>query len=137
MKGPGGAMRGFSLLELLVAFAIMAISLAMIYRAVGGSVRNVSSIEDRQKAAWVVESVLAQIDGVPERGLALEGQTQEFRWTVRTAPYATGSTEPTAPRLHEVLVTVAWDESGRQLQVEMSVLKPEKTVLAPRRADTT
>ena len=37
-------MRGFSLLELLVAFAIMAMSLAMIYRAVGGSVRNVSAI---------------------------------------------------------------------------------------------
>ncbi len=60
-------MRGFSLLELLVAFAIMAMSLAMIYRAVGGSVRNVSAIEDRQRASWVVESVLAQIDGEAAR----------------------------------------------------------------------
>lgn len=132
MKGPVGAMRGFSLLELLVAFAIMAMSLAMIYRAVGGSVRNVSSIEDRQKAAWVVESVLAQIDGVPERGLTLAGQTQEFRWTVRTAPYGGGAADPTAPRLHEVFVTVAWGEFERQRHVEISILKPEKIVLAPR-----
>lgn len=125
-------MRGFSLLELLVAFAIMATSLAMIYRAVGGSVRNVFSIEERQKAVWVVESVLAQIDGVPERGLALEGQTQEFRWTVRTVPYGKGVTDPTAQRLHEVVVTVAWGEFERQHHVEMSILKPEKTVLEPR-----
>ena len=125
-------MRGFSLLELLVAFAIMAMSLAMIYRAVGGSVRNVSAIEDRQRASWVVESVLAQIDGVPERGLALEGHTQEFRWTLRTAPYGGGMTDPAAPRLHEVLVMVAWGGFDRQRHMEISVLKPEKTVLAPR-----
>ena len=37
--------RGMTLLELLVALSIMAISLALIYRAVGGSARGVSKLE--------------------------------------------------------------------------------------------
>ena len=124
--------RGFSLLELLVAFAIMAMALGMIYRATGGAVRNISTIEDRQRASWVVESILAGVDGVPERGLVQEGQSQEFRWSLRTTPYAGGSTDLNAPRLHEVQVIVVWNEGGASRQIEFSALKPEKAEPAPR-----
>jgi len=120
------------LLELLVAFAIMAMALGMIYRAVGGAVRNVVTVEERQRVFWLVESVLAQINGVPPQGLSQEGQAQEFRWSLRTAPYTGGLTDPSAPRLHEVFVVVAWSDGGAPRQIKFTTLRPEKTAPAPR-----
>lgn len=132
MRARFATSRGFSLLELLVAFVIMALALGMIYRAVGSAVSNVSTVEGRQRAFWVADSVLSQIDGVPEQGVTQEGQAQEFRWALRTAPYEGGVVAPQAPRLHEVLVVVQWDEAGQSRQIEFTALRPQKRTPAPR-----
>ena len=58
--------RGFTILELLVAFAIMSIALGMLYRAAGGSVRAVGEMERYQRATVLAESILAMRDAVPE-----------------------------------------------------------------------
>jgi hypothetical protein len=70
---------------------------------------------------------------VPEKGLFEQGEAQEFRWSLRTAPYGGGSTDTNAPRLHEVQVVVAWNGNGELRQIEFTALKPEKTAPAPRR----
>lgn len=132
MKRRLSASDGFSLLELLVAFAIMAMALGMVYRATGGAVRSVTGIEERQRALWLIESVLAQVDGVPEQGLVLEGEAQELRWTLHTAPYVGGSADPGAPRLHEVQVVVHWSDGGQPRQVELTALRPQRVPPTPR-----
>ena len=74
--------RGFTILELLVAFAIMAISLGMLYRASGGSARSVGNMERYQRATVLAESILAMRDAVPEEGWSEAGQVAGFDWRV-------------------------------------------------------
>lgn len=122
--------RGFTILELLVAFAIMSIALGMLYRAAGGSVRAVGEMERYQRATVLAESILAMRDAVPEGGWSDTGSVAGFDWSVATAPYGADINSPTATPLHEVRVVVAWSGGGRPQQLELTTLRPQKKPVA-------
>ena len=74
--------RGFSLIEILVAFMILAMSLTVIYRIFSGGLRNVALSEDYARAVLVAESQLAAI-GISEplvRGVSSGEWGERFRW---------------------------------------------------------
>lgn len=118
--------RGFTILELLVAFAIMSIALAMLYRAAGGSVRAVGEMERHQRATVLADSILAMRDAIPESGWAETGSVSGFNWSVATAPYDSGINAPAATPLHEVRVIVTWNGDGRLQQLVVATLRPQK-----------
>lgn len=114
---------GFSLLELLVAFSIMAMSLAALYHAVGTSVRGFSAAERHVKAALLAESLLALHDVVPAEGVQLTGtQGADFAWALSSAP-AQLSIEHPAWELHRVEVEVCWDDRGRARCFRLATLR--------------
>lgn len=90
MKAP----RGFTLLEVLVALAILAIALTAGFRAVGLATSNTEGLRERMFAQWVAENKLTEhralnqfLDPGEYEGVAKEGKL-EFRWkeTVKTTP---------------------------------------------------
>lgn len=119
---------GLSLLELLVAFAIMAIALGMLYKASGSSVRSVGEAASYQRAMLLAESLLAMRDAVPPEGWNESGQSAQFSWKIHSQPYATPTSQSntTAPLLHAVQMVVEWSDGGRLRRVELHTLRPQR-----------
>lgn len=118
--------RGFSLLELLVAFSIMALSLGLLYKVVGGSARNVSDVVQSQQAGWLAESILASRSSVLESGWNEDGESAGFAWQVRSVPYNSGINILQAIPLHSVRIGVSWTAGSRPGQLELVTLLPQR-----------
>lgn len=118
------AQRGLTLLELLVAFSIMAMSVALLYRVMGSSARSVADIERHQRAAVLAQSLLSLRDTVPEGGWQQSGNTGGYQWRIQSAPYDTGVSGPTIPVLYEVGISIAWADGGRQRNLDITTLRP-------------
>ncbi|MBK6677648.1 MAG: prepilin-type N-terminal cleavage/methylation domain-containing protein [Rhodocyclaceae bacterium] len=82
--------RGFSLLEVLVAFTILALSLGALMQIYSGSLRNTDITREQAQAVALAQSLLASA-GVDEP-LAEGGKSGDagdrFRWQIQYRPYA-------------------------------------------------
>lgn len=120
--------RGMSLLELLVAFSILAISLGVLYKAIGAGARSVNLAERYQRAALLGESLLAMRDAVPEGGWSENGQSAGYEWSVRSVPFATEASQrnPAVPVLHELEIEVGWRDQGALRTIRLHTLRPQR-----------
>ncbi len=128
------AQRGFTLLELLVAFAIMAISLGMLYRASGASASSAGDIDRYQRAIVLAESLLALRDAVPEQGWTDAGESAGYQWQITSKPYASSLEGPAVPPLHDIHITIRWSDGVRPRQLDLDTLRPQRKPSQPGRA---
>lgn len=123
------ACRGFSLLEMLVAMAVLGFSLGALYQAVAGASRNVHLDEQYTYASVLAESLLANYQVVPIEGMQENGETEGgYAWQVVAQPNSGDYPENMAlGSLQNIEVRVSWHdgEKERQFQLESIVLGAE------------
>ena len=127
-RGAARSVSGFTLLELLVAFSIMALALGMFYRALGGSVKSVDQVQRYQGAVVLAQSLLNLRDSVPAGGWNEEGSSAGYRWVIQSQPYSTDVQGPKIPPLYQVSIAIHWgDERGQGGRtLALSTLRPER-----------
>ncbi|MFT4825675.1 MAG: general secretion pathway protein I [Halioglobus sp.] len=111
--------QGFSLLEMIVAMSILALSLGVLYQAVSGATRNVRTDEKYAYGVELARSLLANYAVVPASGLSTRGETAgEFRWEVQASPFELPQPMQ-AGSLQAIAVTVSWPDRGGSKSVAL------------------
>jgi general secretion pathway protein I len=82
--------KGFTLLEVLVALAVMAIALTVLLRLVSGTLRLERAAHDYSRALAVAQARIAEVS-LEEAPTSRVGQDQEFRWWVMAGPVWQGT----------------------------------------------
>lgn len=118
---------GFSLLEVLVAFVILSISLGVLLQVFATGLRNAGTADDYTQATLYAESILAAIG--KETPLS-EGQhsgpiNDRFSWRSTVAPYTDDMPDPekTHVRAYRVEVEVFWDGLAQTRSVMLETLR--------------
>jgi general secretion pathway protein I len=104
-------MRGFSMLEVLVAFVILALVGTALFRLFSGALSNAAAAGDYSRALLVAESALAQAAGAtPLRGATQSGRTDDggIEWTTRVDPYTAPDVNPDTEHGSDLLPMQLW-----------------------------
>ena len=129
---PRQGQRGYSLLEIVVAFGVLAVALSLLLGALSGGTRQVRWAADSGRAALHAQSLLDEV-GVGEV-LAPGRRDGEFaggryRWVLDVAPYVDADRppappgDPFAPRLLQLRLQVSWGEGGPRERLELNTLR--------------
>lgn len=116
---------GFSLLELLVAFTILATVITVLLQIFAGGLRNLKVGDDYASAVAVAEARLAELGRVaPIVEGEAEGSQDGYRWHLSVRPWDKLVAPVTGePVLFEVRVTVRWQEANTERTLTLASLR--------------
>tara|TARA_R110001599_G_scaffold145321_1_gene327640 strand:- start:96624 stop:97064 length:441 start_codon:yes stop_codon:yes gene_type:complete len=112
---------GFSLLEMMVAMAILGLALGALYQAASGATRNIRADEKYAYGVELARSVLADNARVPAGGVKRSGETAGgFTWQVATHRINLSRTALASASLHDIEVSVSWQDGSRRPEVVLN-----------------
>jgi len=116
------AHRGFTLLEILVAFVVLAAGVGVLYRTFSAGLRNVDAVAGYSEA---ISLAAAKLDSLGLEQPLVEGdesgttEDRRFSWQVAVQPYTPPDSTPDQPngliaqnQLLRATVTITWNESA-------------------------
>lgn len=128
--------RGFSLLEILIAFSILALSLGILLKIFSAGVNTAGVAEDYNAAVQIAESLMAQTgqDSPLQVGEQTGVEHKKYHWRVSISPFQFTAENVNVAminaELFKVTVTVNWaDGHADDRQLELSTLKLANKIL--------
>ncbi|MGD8580831.1 MAG: prepilin-type N-terminal cleavage/methylation domain-containing protein [Lysobacterales bacterium] len=127
------ASRGFTLLELLLAFLVFSLSFATVLEIMSGSMRNTVRARENTEAALTAQSIMDQLGlGIPlEAGFVADGESGDYDWEIVISPYGDQGqnthtvelAELTGIQLLQIDLDVRWGEPPRDRSSHFSTVR--------------
>ncbi len=132
--GTRSRQRGYTLIEVIVSFSLLALALTLLLGTLSGAARQVRWSGDAGRAALHAQSMLDQV-GVVEQ---IEAGTRSgdfedgrYRWQLAIAPWADPAAlqeapqpvAPSASKLFEVTLAVEWGDGGPRQRLDLRTLR--------------
>jgi general secretion pathway protein I len=125
--------RGFTLLELLLAFVVFALSFSTVLEILSGSMRNTVRARHNSEAALTAQSLMDQVGlEMPlENGFTANGESGEYAWELEIFDYANSGenvhsvelAELTSIELLQVDLVISWGKSPREQTRRFSTIR--------------
>jgi general secretion pathway protein I len=118
---------GFTLVEVLVALAVISIGLLAIGSVVASTMRGTQAIDSH---VMMVEAIRSIITALPERSQLMDGsfsgENSEYKWRVDVRPFvgAVGQSNQASPWVPQRLLIRLQSAAGSVLEVETIRLRP-------------
>lgn len=130
--------RGYSLLEVIVAFAVLALALTLLLGSLSGASRQIKQADLRSRAVLHAQSLLAVtgvVEPLQDGERSGEWEDGRYRWQLQVAPYQEPRTDalPVAdtvagPRLAQLTLQISWgDTDADRMQWRSLRLLPADT----------
>ena len=127
---PLNKQQGFSLLEILIAFSILALSLGILLKIFSAGVNTAGVAEHYTAAVQIAESLMAKtgVETPLQVGQSTGSEKDYYAWQVDVSPFTFNpenvDTTTLTAALFKVKVVVSWgDGNAGDRQVELITLK--------------
>lgn len=131
--------RGFTLLEVMLAFVIFALSFASVLEIMAGSMRGIRRASDDAQTALLAQSIMDSVGiEIPlEEGGYNGVELDRFQWQLDIYPFIPGDVneyaqdlaEVSGIELYKVVLDVEWETGNRPRNMRFSTIR---SVLAGR-----
>ena len=112
---------GFTLLETLVALAVLAIALGVIYQIFGTSLRNMQYAKEYSTAQMLAESKLSELGkGIPVQEGAFEGKfDNQYGWQMDVTQLPFTQDESEELKKYKIDFKVIWGSGERLRSIDI------------------
>lgn len=129
-----GGEAGFTLVEVIVALAMLSAGLILVLGLISSSIGRAASAERMVEAGLMARSLLAEVGTyLPIRSEDLKGKySNGYRWHLKMRPYGDVEKRDEAPvELYTISTEVEWGEGGERRAYTITTLRLGPRVARP------